>query len=380
MDICTIFKENFMRNIVDFPSEDSLIELSEQPEYADLSEGFLLLHQLIRELYSWCGSSITMSTTSCDNEEDALLAFLAPMKALFSICINGFPTEAADCFYLQVEKTAFTNTLKQLKLSKGETTLPLLGNVGIHYEYRKDRVRIDDYKNCDSLWVTYSLAALKTKNLIKALTFWGTALKRIAKISDGFTAFLRLDFRPCFPIDTSNPELSETMMDIEKALLPSSFEALTMLRSYIANSHDSYQSVDIKLNHLSRGDWSFNYRKQPKVGKALCGVLIKDGRLSLRIVFLSEAAIEVLHSRYSFGEKVRNAMMETCKCKYCRGTGCGLKQVLDLEADGIYEACVYPWSYIDDVLPDDIADIQAILEIQSRYMKQDPKNQKSLPR
>lgn len=356
------------------------MEFSDQLEFMQLSESLLLAYQLIRELYSWCGSNANPLITSSESDDNAILAFLAPMKTLFSICVNGVPTEAEGCFFLQVDKSAFTNTLKQLKLSKGETVLPCLGKIGINYEYRKDRKLIDNYKGCDSVWITFSLEPVKSESLLYALSFWGTTLTKIEKVSEAFIVFLRLDFRPCFLSNSDYSGISETMEDIRKALQPPSLLALSLLSDYIANCHSSYKPVDIKLNNLSRGDWSFNYRKQPKVGKAFCGILIKDGKLALRIVYLTEAVKEVINSRYSFGEKVRNAMLETCKCNHCGGNGCGLKQVLDLGDDGSYETCVYPWSYIQDVVPDDIDDVQAILEIQSRYIKQDPKNRKSLPK
>ncbi len=376
MDIYTTYKENFLRNIVAFPS-DALLELSEQPEFEHLSESLLSAYQVMKELYSWCGSNANPLITSYENEGDALSAFLSPMKALFSICVNGIPTEADGCPYLQVDKSAYSNTLKQLKLSKGEAALPCLGKIGINYEYRKDRKLVDNYTGCDSLWFNFSLEPQESESLLYALSFWGTALSKLEKASEAFTVFLRLNFRPCI---SSHPYSgnSETMEDLEKSLQPPSLHALALLRDYIGNCHISYKPVDIKLNNLSRGDWSFNYRKQPKVGKAFCGILIKDGKLTLRIVYLTEAVKAVINSRYSFGEKVRNAMLKTCKCKHCGGNGCGLRQVLDLGEDGSYESCVYPWSYIHDVLPDDIDDIQVLLEIQSRYMKQDPKKRISL--
>ncbi|MCL2488286.1 MAG: hypothetical protein FWE80_06340, partial [Oscillospiraceae bacterium] len=96
---------------------------------------------------------------------------------------------------------------------------------------------------------------------------------------------------------------------------------LTAINEHIAFHYSEYKPFDIKPLDKSEKEWKIHYRKKPKIGKALCSVYAKDGKLSVRVCLLSSMTHEFLLRQHEFSEKIRNTILKQVVCvvhKACR--------------------------------------------------------------
>ena len=82
-------------------------------------------------------------------------------------------------------------------------------------------------------------------------------------------------------------------------------------------------------------------------------------------MFSSQGIEEVVLSLDSFSRDSQKRILDSCKWK-----GHGQKHTVELHNGKAFEAKRCPWFYIENVESDNIPDIQTIIDIQSRNMKQ----------
>jgi hypothetical protein len=151
---------------------------------------------------------------------------------------------------------------------------------------------------------------------------------------------------------------------------------------HIAARHPEYKPVDVRPGNNSRSEWTLNFRKRPKTGKALCSLYSRNGALSMRIVFLGFMNNEALLRLSEFGETARK-YMTLGLCRKC-AEGCDYEYRSYYYADGRFSASSKPdcamkgyateYAEIENISEDDIGDILRLIDMQSKHMAQDPRD------
>ena len=137
----------------------------------------------------------------------------------------------------------------------------------------------------------------------------------------------------------------------------------------ISTRYPEYKPVDVKPTDPSKRDWTLAYRKKPKVGKAVCVLQSIDGKLVLRISFLTAMVREVLYRKNEFSKKIKNTVLRqtvcvvnrSCRC-YGGKTPCPYRQYFWVDGRQIM-ACPYPWITFNDLSVDDVADIRLLIDM-----------------
>jgi len=93
------------------------------------------------------------------------------------------------------------------------------------------------------------------------------------------------------------------------------------MQSHIAKNHAEYNPYGILPKNKTKKEWSLHFRKHPKHGKPLCSLFSNDGTLSIRFMFYSEMAHEVLLRQDEFEEQVRTGLLRACGCHGCGDHG-----------------------------------------------------------
>jgi predicted transcriptional regulator YdeE len=155
---------------------------------------------------------------------------------------------------------------------------------------------------------------------------------------------------------------------------------LPIINDYISTHYPAYRPFDIKPENKSMKEWKMNYRKKPKVGKAICSVFSIETRLSFRFSLLSSMVHEILLRQNEFSEKIRNNTLKQLICtvnKSCRSYGgnniCPFRQYFWINKRLIM-ACPYPWVTFNDLEEKDITDVFLFMDIQMKHMVQDSKD------
>jgi hypothetical protein len=154
------------------------------------------------------------------------------------------------------------------------------------------------------------------------------------------------------------------------------------VHDHIAGRYPEYKPFDIRPNNKALNEWTLNFRKKPKVGKALCSLYSSDGRLSMRVVFLGFMKNEALLRQDEFGNAVRryitSDLCERCRavCDYeYRQYYCAKGQLIASSKPGCAKQ-EYSTEYaeIDNISKDDIGDILHLIDLQLKHMTQDPRD------
>ena len=132
----------------------------------------------------------------------------------------------------------------------------------------------------------------------------------------------------------------------------------------------------------SPSGWTLNYRKNSKTGKAVCTLQSLNGKLSVRVCFLSEMSRSVLQRQEEFSMKFKNCVLRQMVCcaeKGCRAYGgnspCPYRQNFWVN-HRLIKTCPYPWILFDELTESDAADITRLLDMQITHMTQDSKEVK----
>ncbi|GHU38329.1 hypothetical protein FACS1894105_12090 [Clostridia bacterium] len=149
--------------------------------------------------------------------------------------------------------------------------------------------------------------------------------------------------------------------------------------TFISENYPEYKPVDIRKNSKS-GEWTVNYRKKPKVGKAICTLESLDGKLRIRFCFLSSAVHEFLLKQGEFSNNIRKQVLKQVICSvksschsYGGNTPCPYQQYF-LVNHRLIIACPYPWVYLDSLTAENADDIRLLVRLQINNMKQDAKD------
>jgi predicted transcriptional regulator YdeE len=171
-----------------------------------------------------------------------------------------------------------------------------------------------------------------------------------------------------------------TYTDFSSALDETGRCIVEAVNDYITKCYPEYKPYDIRSNNS--GEWMLNYRKKPKVGKALCSLYSTNSQLSMRVVFLGFMKNELLLRQHEFGEIVQRYIL--CDiCKKCKAN-CTYEYRQYYYANGQFIASSIPhcinqeytteYAEISNVTKDDINDILKLIDLQSKYMAQDPRD------
>ena len=148
------------------------------------------------------------------------------------------------------------------------------------------------------------------------------------------------------------------------------------LQNHIAESHAEYKAYGILPKDKTKKEWSLHFRKYPKHGKPLCSLFSNEGVLSIRFMFYSSMAHEVLLRQEEFGEQVRAGILQACRCKGCGDHGdkehCWCQRHYYIN-DKLCYSCNTVWYTIESItegrLSDrDIEDVLYLSDLQSKHM------------
>ena len=158
--------------------------------------------------------------------------------------------------------------------------------------------------------------------------------------------------------------------------------AADAIRGYIAARHPEYKPVDVRPDNRALSEWTLNFRKKPKTGKALCTLYSRNGRLSARIVFLGFMKYETLLRINEFkGAARKYILLDLCircrtECEYDYRSYYYTQS--KLHASSIPNCLMrgYDTEYAEivDITKDDIPGIMKLIDFQSRHMTQDPRD------
>jgi len=94
--------------------------------------------------------------------------------------------------------------------------------------------------------------------------------------------------------------------------------AAEAIHAHITEHCPDFKPFDIRPTSGEQNVWNLNYRKKPKVGKALCTLYSIDGNLSIRVVGSGFLNYEFVLRQDEFGDKVRNYILTgNGFCKNC---------------------------------------------------------------
>lgn len=153
------------------------------------------------------------------------------------------------------------------------------------------------------------------------------------------------------------------------------------IHNHIDSHYPEYKPFDIRPNNKTLNEWTLNFRKKPKVGKALCTLYSNDSKLSMRVVFLGFMDLELLLRQNEFNEKIRRFMLLDI-CKKCKSK-CDYEYRKYFYVHGRLIASSRPYcaskeytteyAEINDISKDDINDILHLIDLQTKHMTQDPR-------
>jgi len=123
-------------------------------------------------------------------------------------------------------------------------------------------------------------------------------------------------------------------------------------------------------------DMLLEYRKKTKTGKAVCTLQSIDGKLNVRVCFLTSMVYDVLLHQNEFSAKFKNTVLahticcvdKGCRC-YGGNTPCVFRQNFWIN-HRLIKACPYPWIYFDALTESDADDIRLLLDLQLNNMTQ----------
>lgn len=150
---------------------------------------------------------------------------------------------------------------------------------------------------------------------------------------------------------------------------------------HITQNHPEYQPYGILPGDKAKKEWSLHFRKSPKHGKPLCSLFSSDGALSVRFIFYSPMANEVLLRQNEFGEKIRTEILRACACRGCGYFGdkefCWCQHHYYINSKLLY-SCNCAWFTVDnikegDLSENDIRDLLYLSDLQSKHMSKNAK-------
>ena len=156
--------------------------------------------------------------------------------------------------------------------------------------------------------------------------------------------------------------------------------ALTAINEHIYAHYPIYIPLDIKPTDKLGNEWKMDYRKKPKVGKAICSVYSNEGILSVRFCFLTSMTHEFLLRQNEFSNRFQKNALKQIICvvnNSCRNYGgnsiCQYRQYFWVN-NRLIMACPYPWIHYTDCGENDIFDMNLLVDMQIRHLLQDSKD------
>jgi hypothetical protein len=171
-----------------------------------------------------------------------------------------------------------------------------------------------------------------------------------------------------------------TYADFYDSLDQSERDVFLIINEYIEKHYPEYKAFCTGRPKKLPTEFILDYRKKPKVGKAICTLISEDGKLTMRVCFLSEMAYDVLLHQSEFSPKFRSNILAHTVCgvdKGCRSYGghtpCPFRQNYFINRR-VIKACPYPWVYLRDLDASDSDDIARLLDMQMNHMTQNPRD------
>jgi len=153
-----------------------------------------------------------------------------------------------------------------------------------------------------------------------------------------------------------------------------------VIYNHITTHYPQYKPFDSRPTNKTGAQWLLAYRKRPKTGKAICGVDSADGKLTIRVPFLTSMGYEVLLRQNEFSPKAKSHILRQvicCVAKACRcygeNTPCPWRQRFWVNQH-LVKGCPYPWIYFDWWTQQDAADICLLIDLQMKHMTQNAKD------
>ena len=153
-----------------------------------------------------------------------------------------------------------------------------------------------------------------------------------------------------------------------------------IINGYIAESCPEYRPFVKRAAKKNDADWTLHYRKKDaKTGKALCTLYSENGKLNVRVCFLSCMNREFLARQDEFSADFKNRVLRNMICcadKSCRSYGgnkpCPWRQNYWVK-QRLVKTCPYPWVSLSELTENDAADIVRLLDMQAKHMTQSSK-------
>lgn len=147
------------------------------------------------------------------------------------------------------------------------------------------------------------------------------------------------------------------------------------IAEHIERAHGAYKPCDVRPTDKTAAVWMMNFRKRPKVGKALINMTSGEGRLTVRFSLLTSMLRELFLRRAEFSPKAWRLLGEEVDCELCVRIykGCQWRQFLH-DGEKLVRFHCYGMADFTDIAPEDVAELARVIDIQARHMAQDARD------